>query len=628
MEIDGGLELPRFDMDIVKMYEVAVENEHRIELYTKHPISQANIIDRNDKGGVEAADEVNVTASKKRVKTCARRTLTPKKAKEETHVTDKSQSDASPNLSALATIPEPNKQNFEDPMNRQPPPNVTSHPLETPSQPPEPNVQPLTQPVSEESVTPNILPTTSIPFDHGNLGDISSSTYTKPSSNSDNPQDELLTQYAIESSRRKQIRRSTKRPPPTRRTFYEDPNQLPSVFIPVNEGKYSDDELGVYCYESEDLHSIASDEDDQKRSFPQSNTDAPIKEVRLELEMEFKTLQQFKKVIRKFNIDLGRSIFFQELIQLDAKPFTMMKNACSKFTVPRDHIREKKESNYWRPFSSGDEAGNVYEVQRLLLKLTGLSCRHICATIAYQNCRAEEFAHNWLTMGAYNLAYQWNGQPVPSQEYWENKNHYPLLPPVYRKCIGRPTKKRDTHRDDPRENPDPHRAKKRYSPIKCKYYLNVVVVSIRVQQQQMKVWLLMILMRMLPWSRRYTEKRLWRLQMLKHQLQIHLMSSTAHVPPRPIMKPTISKRPIREKNVKRPPPSQFTTFSPRPAPPNHLILGLHHQLTNLLQELPGKQCMFKAYTIHGNSIIHNSNSRQMANTRILSTNRSIFKWEQ
>ncbi|XP_072090662.1 uncharacterized protein [Arachis hypogaea] len=31
--------------------------------------------------------------------------------------------------------------------------------------------------------------------------------------------------------------------------------------------------------------------------------------------------------------------------------------------------REKKESNYWRPFPSGDEDGNVYEVQRLPVKV-------------------------------------------------------------------------------------------------------------------------------------------------------------------------------------------------------------------------------------------------------------------
>nr|XP_025664552.1 uncharacterized protein LOC112762976 [Arachis hypogaea] len=61
---------------------------------------------------------------------------------------------------------------------------------------------------------------------------------------------------------------------------------------------------------SKDLHSIASDDDTKTPVFPQSNTDAPVSQVRLELGMEFETLNQFRKAIRKFNIHIGRSIFF------------------------------------------------------------------------------------------------------------------------------------------------------------------------------------------------------------------------------------------------------------------------------------------------------------------------------
>nr|XP_025631882.1 proline-rich receptor-like protein kinase PERK1 [Arachis hypogaea] len=44
-------------------------------------------------------------------------------------------------------------------------------------------------------------------------------------------------------------------------------------------------------------------------------------------------------------------------------------------------------------------------------------------------------------------------------------------------------------------------------------------------------------------------------------------SSTAYVPPRPIMNPTMSKRPIRRRNVKRPPPSQPSPLRPDPPQP-------------------------------------------------------------
>ncbi|RYR21745.1 hypothetical protein Ahy_B03g067077 [Arachis hypogaea] len=153
MEIDSGLRLLQLDMDVVKMYEAAVENGHKIELYTEHPISQEDVIDTNEETGVEAAGEVNVTPSRRRRRVCVRRTPTPKKPKgprrilqlegvqteaqitEETHGTENAQADASPNPSVPAT--------------------------------------PNTVPLSEESATPNTVSATSIHLDHENLGDIS-----------------------------------------------------------------------------------------------------------------------------------------------------------------------------------------------------------------------------------------------------------------------------------------------------------------------------------------------------------------------------------------------------------------------------------------------------------------------
>ncbi|QHO51125.1 uncharacterized protein DS421_1g28240 [Arachis hypogaea] len=287
MEIEGGLRLLRLDMEVVKMYETAVENGHKIELNTEHPISQADVVDTNEEAGVEAPDQVNVTPSRRRRKVYVRRTPTPKKAigprrilhlervhteaqiTEETHGTEKAQLDASPNPSVPTTL-------------------NTVH-------------------VSEESATPNTVSAPSIPLD--NNAQPKSPTYTKPPSTSDDPQDELLTQYVplpqnqpsframpephptpppntpstnpsatvnapktqnnnteegIGGSRRKQIRRSTKRPLSTGQTFIPntDPNQPSSVFIPVEGGEYSDDKPGLHCYESEGLYSIGSDEDD------------------------------------------------------------------------------------------------------------------------------------------------------------------------------------------------------------------------------------------------------------------------------------------------------------------------------------------------------------------------------
>ncbi|XLU78883.1 hypothetical protein S245_002304, partial [Arachis hypogaea] len=47
--------------------------------------------------------------------------------------------------------------------------------------------------------------------------------------------------------------------------------------------------------------------------------------------------------------------------------------------------------------------------------------------------------------------------------------------------------------------------------------------------------------------------------------------STAHVPSRPIIKPTMFKRLIRRRNVKRPPPSQPSPLRPAPPQPTPIM---------------------------------------------------------
>ncbi|RYR58715.1 hypothetical protein Ahy_A05g024602 [Arachis hypogaea] len=114
-------------------------------------------------------------------------------------------------------------------------------------------------------------------------------------------------------SQKKKKRRSTVRPPPLGQTFIpnQDPNKHPSFFIPVEGEDMSEASAGMHCYESEELDSVTSDdEDSQQAVFPQANPDAPVKEVRLELSMKFENLDHFKKAVRKFNINIGQSIFF------------------------------------------------------------------------------------------------------------------------------------------------------------------------------------------------------------------------------------------------------------------------------------------------------------------------------
>ncbi|XP_057723742.1 uncharacterized protein LOC130939670 [Arachis stenosperma] len=98
--------------------------------------------------------------------------------------------------------------------------------------------------------------------------------------------------------------------------------------------------------------------------------------------------------------------------------------------------------------------------------------RHACVALSYQNRKPEEHSHNWLSMGAYNSKYQFVIHPVLSQEYWQHIDLPPILPPIYKKQIGRPKLKRDKKNDRPKEpTPDLHRTPKKYGPIICKYCL-------------------------------------------------------------------------------------------------------------------------------------------------------------
>ncbi|RYQ97214.1 hypothetical protein Ahy_B08g093235 [Arachis hypogaea] len=217
------------------------------------------------------------------------------------------------------------------------------------------------------------------------------------------------------------------------------------------------------------------------------------------------------------------------------------------------------------------------------------------------NRRPEEHAHNWLSMGAYNSTYQFVIQLVPSQEYWEHVDLPPVLPPVYKKQIGRPKSKRDKRNDALKEpTPDLHRAPRKYGPITCKYCLKTghnsrscskkkegmtgsaggqsasqhppvaddkeeaarlkemfweenleaVEAAEAAATQPPPVTLLI-----------YFAIPFYKLQVLCHYVTHTFLSEQETTPVRP---PTAKRPPKKKKNVRRPPP---TSQQPRPPPP-------------------------------------------------------------
>ncbi|QHO54417.1 uncharacterized protein DS421_2g56600 [Arachis hypogaea] len=217
-ELDNGLKLLRVDMDIVKLYEAAVKNGNRIYLYTEHPVNDPVIV------------EENITPSKVRLKTCAKRNPTPKKTPRRRLMDDEAHSNQS---------------------------------------------QPSQNPIEEEQQPIHIAGSTS-----PSAVFVSLSSENEAQAAEQNNQ--TNTDEQVEGRPKVSKRRSAKRSPPTGQSFIPnpDPDKPPSIYVPVESEEFSDENAGYHCYESEELRSIASDEDaDQPPVFPQSNADAPVSQL-------------------------------------------------------------------------------------------------------------------------------------------------------------------------------------------------------------------------------------------------------------------------------------------------------------------------------------------------------------
>ncbi|RYR73595.1 hypothetical protein Ahy_A02g008019 [Arachis hypogaea] len=484
--LDDGLREIKVDMDIVRMYEAAVKNSNRVNVYTEHPVDEPVLVEEN-----------NMTPSKRRVKRCAKRVPTPKKSPKRRLIVveDEDDTDIVSNLQVgmddrKRSEAQSREGAYEAHTQADKPPSSQSQP----SQPPIEQDQQPTHPACSDSV-PASEPNVSAPLEPEQITQYTPHPYGNPLSQSTPqtvpPSDTNRTPHNDQSNPSEEVqgrpkvnkRRSTRRPPPTGQSFIPnpDPDKPPTFYVPVDEDDFSDENPGHHCYESEELHSIASDDDtEQTPVFPQSNPDAPVNQVRLEVGMEFETLSHFRKAVRKFNINIGRSIFFARCDSTRSKAICYDEECpwqiyCAKRTFPasfqvKTFVNEHTCSRDNR-CKSADGKWVIDELEeRIRVQPNLTDDKELC--FALRVILKYEYAHNWLTMGAYNAAYQITMRPVPSQEYWEHDvDTLPILPPRYRKPIGRPTLKRDKRNDGPKEKSDPHRTTRRIGTIICKYCL-------------------------------------------------------------------------------------------------------------------------------------------------------------
>ncbi|RYR04071.1 hypothetical protein Ahy_B06g083620 [Arachis hypogaea] len=445
-ELHDGLKLLRVDMDVVRMYEATMKNGNRINLYTEHPVDQPVVVEIKE-----------LTPSKGRRKVCVKRVPTPKKTPRRrlAVVEDDDDAEIVGNVQVEKQVqksagPQPmvqaHQENSPAPVATQEPNNI-SQPPPTPVQPDEPpstHSQPSQPPLEVEQQPSETHGTDPVPPHEANVSEASQQSWQSDDTDqfipsqanvSDHIAPEQLTQYIPHPYRNPLSQEIPESAPPF------DSNRTPqnNETNPSDEAEedFSDDNDGYHCYESEDLRSIPSDEDsDETTAFSQSNADAPVSQVRLKVGMEFETLSQFRKAVQKFNINIGRSIFFA---RCDS---TRSKAICYDEDCP------------WQIYCAKRTFPASYQVKTFVNE-------HTCSRD--NHCK--------LADGAYNAAYQTSMRPVPSQEFWEHADTLPILPPRYKKPIGRPSMKRDKRNDAPKDKSDPHRTKRSIGTIVCKYCL-------------------------------------------------------------------------------------------------------------------------------------------------------------
>ncbi|RYQ87844.1 hypothetical protein Ahy_B09g095386 isoform A [Arachis hypogaea] len=422
-ELDDGLRDLRVDMDIVRMYEAVVKNSNRINVYTEHTVDEPVLVEEN-----------NMTPSKMRVKQCAKRVPTPKKSPKrilivvededdaeivrnvQVRMEDRKRSEAQSREEAYeahkqAGFEAQNEDNIsmaqetaepllsgsdEEGQVSQPPPTpvIPDKPPSTQSQPTQPPIQEdqlPTHTACSDSV-PSSDPNVSAPLEPKQLTQYTPHPYG-------NPLSQLIPQTVPPSETNRTPQNDQSNPldevegRPKSFIPNPDPDKPPTFYVPVDEDDFSYENPGHHCYELEELHSIASDEDtDQTPIFPQSNADAPVGQVRLEVGMEFETLSHFRKAVRKFNINIGRSIFFARCDSTRLKAICYDEDCpwqiyCAKRTFPvsyqvKTFVNEHTYSrdNYCK---SADGKWVIDELEERIRVQPNLT-----------NRRPEEYAHN------------------------------------------------------------------------------------------------------------------------------------------------------------------------------------------------------------------------------------------
>ncbi|RYQ92698.1 hypothetical protein Ahy_B09g098913 [Arachis hypogaea] len=138
--------------------------------------------------------------------------------------------------------------------------------------------------------------------------------FGEPSVDEQSPEEpvtENSTENVTQTSERTNARRNHPRPQPSgQRIVPGKEDEAPRVEVPNPNREDSESEPNIYQYESEELCSPPVSDDEEEPVFSQHNPNTPYGKITLELNMEFETMDQFKAAVQKYNIQIGRQVFY------------------------------------------------------------------------------------------------------------------------------------------------------------------------------------------------------------------------------------------------------------------------------------------------------------------------------
>lgn len=125
--------------------------------------------------------------------------------------------------------------------------------------------------------------------------------------------------------------------------------------------------------------------------------------------------------------------------------------------------KNKLEAGYCSPILSGDmkyEVTNMYGGQYAVdlgtkscsygrWQFCGIPCPHAICCIFRRKQDPYDYVHNYYKRDAYLKCYNPIISPMPSMDQWITYGPHPLLPPVFKKQVGRPRQKRIREQGEP-----------------------------------------------------------------------------------------------------------------------------------------------------------------------------------